>query len=310
MKKQFAIICTLLLFTGLASAQKVYKLAKNSGKLILNISGANVQGYDGNEIIFTIPKVDSDYTDERAKGLMAINSSGFNDNTGIGLDVSVKGDEVIVNPVSVSNQAMVTVKLPQNMKLSFMNNNMMYQDTLTVSNVKTEIDVAVTGNNIILKNNVGPMSIKTLNGSVDATFPAEIKGPISIVSVRGHVDVAVPASVKANLDIVSNYGKIYAAEALKIAVSPVVKINQKISAMTSTNLSIITNGTKAGSAVVMSLTPPTQPTPPVPGEAGGVSSISIFTNRRDAEVLKGKINGGGVDILLKSNNDNVYIRKN
>lgn len=303
MKKQLILICALSMLTLATSAQKVYKLAKNSGKLSLNISGAIVEGYNGSEIIFTIPKSDGDHTDERAKGLMPMNSSGFKDNTGIGLDIAVKGDEIIVNPVSVSNQAMVSIKLPQNIKLSFVNNNITYQDTLTVKNIKTEIDVSVTGNDVILVNNVGPMNIKTLHGSVDATFSGEIKGPISIVSVHGHVDVALPVAVKANLDVVSNYGKIYAAEGLKIAVNPVVRTER---APAGTSISIATSGAKKGSPLTMTLNASPAASP---NTISTVTSAAGFSTRRDSETLNGKINGGGIDILLKSNSDNVYIRQ-
>lgn len=309
MKKKLTLFSAFLVLSIAASAQKVYKLAKSSGKLNLNISGAKVEGYNGNEIIFTIPNAGEDQVDERAKGLTPLNSSGFKDNSGIGLDVAVKGDDVIVNPVSIANQAMVSIKLPQAMKLSFTNNNMSYQDTLSIRNVKTEIDVSVAGNDVILVDNVGPMNIKTLHGSIDAKFSNEIKGPISIVSVHGHVDVAVPATIKANLDVLSNYGKIYAAESLNIAVSP----SQRTESISRT-ISVATSGIKTGSALTITsnpATPPMPPTPPNPGEinVNGIV-VSGFGSRRDSEVLKGKINGGGIDILLKSSHENIYIRKN
>ena len=300
MKYQLILLFTLMTIGLSASAQKQYKLAKSSGKINLNISGVNVEGYNGNEIIFSIPKNEDEETDERAKGLTVINSSGFKDNTGLGLDVTVKGDEINVNPVSISNQTMVTIKLPQNIKLSFTNNSNMYQDTVLLKNLKAEINVAVTGNNIVLLNNDGPMNIRTLHGSVDATFPAEPKGPISIVSLNGHIDVAIPTTVKANLDVVTKYGKVYAAEGLKIV------LNQVAAEKSST-------GTLAATKVGTS--------PLLTRSLNGNVQVKVTTNENsysyttsnavstDAEVLNGKINGGGIDLILKSTNNNIYIRE-
>lgn len=300
MKLQLISLFALFTIALSASAQKEYKLAKSSGKLNLNISGVIVEGYKGNEIIFSIPKNEDEETDERAKGLTVINSSGFKDNTGLGLDVTVNGEEINVNPVSISNQTMVTIKLPQDIKLSFTNNSNMYQDTVTLKNLKSEINVAVNGNNIILLNNVGPMNIRTLHGSVDATFPTEPKGPISIVSVNGHIDVAVPTAIKANLDVVTRYGKVYAAEKLKIALSQ--KASEKANAGT-----IALAKTGNSSILTKSLT--------------GNVQVNVNTNENnysyvignavgaDGEVLNGKINGGGVDLILKSNHNNIYIRE-
>ena len=298
--KLHLILLFALFTTGLsASAQKQYKLAKNNGKLNLNISGVTVEGYDGNEIIFSLPKNEDEEVDERAKGLKAFNSSGFKDNSGLGFDVTVRGDDINVNPVSVANQPKLSIKLPRNVRVSFANNSNMYQDTVILKNLKTEIDVAVTGNDIVLTNNVGPMNIKTLHGSVDASFPADLKGPISIISVHGHVDIALPASVKANLEVISNYGKIYAADDLKIAINPAS--NPKTNA-TGQPVKTLTIGKGVQALTIKSLAANSEnqdENAPVFGYEGG----------NYAESLNGKINGGGVDFILKSNHNNIYIRE-
>ena len=303
MKKQLLFLA--LLTVGLsAAAQKEYKLAKSSGKLNLNISGAILEGYNGNEIIFSSKKTESDDVDERAKGLKAINSSGFTDNTGLGLDVTVKGDEINVNPVSLNNQTMVNIKVPQNIKVLFTNSNNIYRDSIILRNLKNEIEVSVSFNEVRLENNTGPMNIKALHSSVDAVFPAEIKGPVSIVSVYGHVDVALPQTVKVNLEAGTNYGKIYAAEGLKIVVDkekePEANGNNGYATVAGT-------GTINGINIVNSAKAPLAAT----RVAVGVKSPRVinFTTRSDAENIKGKINGGGVDLILKSNHDNIYIRQ-
>jgi len=303
MKKQLLFLA--LLTVGLsAAAQKEYKLAKSSGKLNLNISGAILEGYNGNEIIFSSKKTEPEDVDERAKGLKAINSSGFTDNTGLGLDVTVKGDEINVNPVSLNNQTMVNIKVPQNIKVLFTNSNNIYRDSIILRNLKNEIEVSVSFNEVRLENNTGPMNIKTLHSSVDAVFPAEIKGPVSIVSVYGHVDVALPTAVKVNLEAGTNYGKIYAAEGLKIVVDKEKESGAKDN---NGNATVAGMGTINGINIVNSARAPLAATSVAVG--GKAAKVINFTTRTDAENIKGKINGGGVDLILKSNHDNIYIRQ-
>ncbi|QPH37828.1 DUF4097 family beta strand repeat-containing protein [Pedobacter endophyticus] len=301
MKKQLLFLALLTVCLS-AAAQKEYKLAKSSGKLNLNISGAILEGYNGNEIIFSAKKTEPDEVDERAKGLKAINSSGFTDNTGLGLDVSVKGDEINVNPVSLNNQTMVNIKVPQNIKVLFTNSNSIYRDSIILRNLKNEIEVSVSFNEVRLENNTGPMNIKALHSSVDAVFPAEIKGPVSIVSVYGHVDVALPQTVKVNLEAGTNYGKIYAADGLKIVVD-----KEKEAEANGNNGYSSVVGTVNGINIVNSAKAPLAAT----RVAVGVKSPRVinFTTRSDAENIKGKINGGGADLILKSNHDNIYIRQ-
>lgn len=300
MKKQL-LFSALVMISLSAAAQKEYKLAKSSGKLNLNISGVIVEGYNGNEIIFSSPKVETEEVDERAKGLKAINGTGFKDNTGLGLDVTVSGEDINVNPVTVSGQRKVTVKVPQNVKVSFTNNSNTYQDSITLKNLKNEIEVSVSYNEVRLENNSGPMNIKTLHGSVDAVFQGEIKGPVSIISVYGHVDVALPVAIKANLEAGTNYGKIYAADGLKIVIDkePIEKSNNVYIATGDAAVGGIAgvNTTKSASTATVSGT--------------GVRTINVinFAMRKESESLKGKINGGGIDLILKSNHDNIYIRE-
>jgi Flp pilus assembly protein TadG len=329
MKKQFIVLFSLLAVAVSASAQKEYKLSKSSGQLNLNISGAIVEGYSGNEIIFSMPKAETEEVDERAKGLRAISGSGFTDNTGLGIEVAEKGGEVNVNAVNRDIKGILTIKVPQNIKISFTSKSNVYQNEIILKNLKNEIEVSTSYNKIKLENNSGPMNIKTLYGSVDAIFSDAIKGPVSIVSVYGYVDVSLPANAKANVELATSYGKLYAAEGLKIAIDktekdkternnsiatingePVSQINvaRKI---TGRPLTIVTtNAANGGSSSQGAVTQV------ITGSAvGGLSTsyngdvVAYGYSSMNAESIKGKINGGGADLILKSNYKNVYLRE-
>ena len=77
---------------------KTYKVSKNKGKLLVNLGKVTIEGYKGNEIIFSlegrIPAVD-----KRAEGLQVINALGLTDNTGLGINVSEKDGILEVNPL-------------------------------------------------------------------------------------------------------------------------------------------------------------------------------------------------------------------
>jgi hypothetical protein len=281
MKKQLILLCSIILTANSLFAQKSYKLAKTSGHLSLNLTGAIVEGYSGNEIIFSLPTAENVVEDERAKGLRVINGSGFTDNTGLGLDVTVNGEEIVVNSVTKDRSAILTVKVPQNIKVSFKNASNVFQAEVILKNLKNEIDVSTSYNKIKLENNTGPMNIKTLYGSVDAVFPSDIKGPVSIVSVYGYVDVSLAGTTKANVELSTSYGKIYAAEGLKIAVEKTSIEKSESNNSGSVNLS----------------------------DSGSGYTVSSFTSGRVSDNIKGKINGGGADLILKSSYKNVYLRE-
>jgi len=293
MKKQFIVLFSLLTIAISASAQKEYKLTKASGHLTLNVPGAIIEGYAGNEIIFSSPKVEKEEVDERAKGLRAISASGFVDNTGLGLDVSEKGDEVTVNTVGRDRDrtAILTIKVPQNIKISFTNKSSTYQSEIILKNLKNELDVSVSYNKIKLENNTGPMNIKTLYGSIDAIFAGEIKGPVSIVSVYGYVDVSLPLATKANVELSTSYGKLYAAEGFKIEIDPAAKektTEKRIN--TDRGDQYVDFSTTINNAV-----------------SSAMSTVNSNFNR-NSDSIKGKINGGGADMILKSSYKNVYLR--
>jgi hypothetical protein len=320
MKKQFILALFLLTIVCSASAQKVYKLAKSSGRLNLNITGAVIEGYTGNEIIFTAAAGEEDEIDDRAKGLRAISGSGFTDNTGLGIEVIENGQDINVNSVTKKIEGLLTIKVPQGIKVVFNNTSNIYQSDITLKNLKNEIEVSVSFNKISLENNTGPMNIKSLHGPVDAVFTGEIKGPISIVSVYGYVDVTMPTATKANIELASTRGNLYAADAFKIAIDkPIEKVattqsDKNVAALQSimiTGRPATVTGTASATVTATAISgleaKRGQNVSPLSTRVNGVV-INTVGAGRDAESIKGKINGGGADLVFKSNFQNVYLR--
>jgi len=211
MKKYLIIaICCLGAITNIHAQE--FKVAKSTGKLVLNLSSAVVEGYDGNEIIFGSEKSQAEM-DPRAKGLRAINGGGFVDNTGLGISVVEKGSTIEVNRVAANVE--VRIRVPKGVIVSFACRTV-NAGNVVFKNMENEIEISTEYNGIKLENVTGPLLVRAMYGSVEARFNEHIKGPISIASVYSTVDVAIPVDTKANIKLSSSHGTIMASSDLKI----------------------------------------------------------------------------------------------
>jgi hypothetical protein len=213
MKKYLILTLASLVMITVAQAQD-FKLAKSTGKLVINLSSVRVEGYSGTEIVFSSSKTDWE-NDERAKGLRPINGSGLEDNTGLGINVSDKGTTYEVNQVTAKGGE-ITIKVPKGVSVSYSYNKVMNAGKAFFKNIEGELDISVQHNKVDLENITGPLTAKAVYGGIDAKFADNIKGPISIVSIYGYVDVSIPVATKANLKMNTSHGEIFAAADLKI----------------------------------------------------------------------------------------------
>ena len=108
----------ILLFAITTAYSQEFKLAKNSGKLVIkDLNDLTVEGHAGNEIIFSL--LDSPMEkDKRAEGLKSINSMGLEDNTGIGLSVQDKGNTIDVYQLKKMDGRKIKIMIPKGVSLS------------------------------------------------------------------------------------------------------------------------------------------------------------------------------------------------
>ncbi len=225
MKKIFLIIFSLAAFSFQAQENlensntvtensKTYKVSKNKGKLQINLGTVTVEGYKGNEIVFSLEgKVPAE--DKRAEGLQAINASGLTDNTGLGINVSEKDGALEVNPLKKLSSPKVKILVPESVIVSFRYQSQ-YGGKVLFKNMQNEIEIAATYNNVQLENITGPATVKSVYGNVEAVFSQNVKGPLSVISVYGHADVSLPKSIKADLKATTSYGEIYISPEFKM----------------------------------------------------------------------------------------------
>jgi hypothetical protein len=188
-----------------------------------------VEGHSGNEIIFSSRDY-KDNKDERAAGLRAINGSGLEDNTGLGINVTQNGDIVEVNQLKKMNSPDVKILVPKGVIVSFSHQSQ-YGGTAVFKNMENEIEVSANYNSIEMENVSGPLTVKTVYGHVEANLSSNVKGPISIVSIYGYVDVTLPVAIKANIKLSTSYGEILVAPEFKIEIDKqgeFVQYNDKV----------------------------------------------------------------------------------
>ncbi len=217
MKNRIAIMMVLVGLTA-NPLWAQFKLSKTSGRLEINIGRVMVEGYNGNEIVFSSNDAEKD-KDERAAGLKEINSLGLDDNTGLGINVADKGNVVEVRQLKKMNSPKIKILVPKGIIVYFTHESQ-YGGEASFKNMENEIEVSAQYNNIEMENCSGPVTVKTIYGHVEASFDSNSKGPLSIVSVYGFVDVTLPAATKANLKMSTSYGEIYVAPEFKIDVDP------------------------------------------------------------------------------------------
>ena len=210
------LFAAALLFIGNMAFAQEFKIAKSTGRLELYIGRVTVEGYNGNEIVFS-SKDHKGGKDERAEGLRAINSLGLEDNTGLGVNVTDKGNVIEVHQLKKMNSPDVKIMVPKGVIVYFSHESQ-YGGTATFKNMENEIEISANYNSIELENVTGPVTAKTVYGHIEADFSQNVKGPISIVSIYGYVDVTLPVATKANLKLSTSYGEILVAPEFKIEI--------------------------------------------------------------------------------------------
>lgn len=216
--KKLVLIIGIMVAVVCATFAQNFKITKTSGRLEIYTGRVIVEGTTGSEIVFTSDKEDGDDDkdeDDRSKGLRAINGNGLEDNTGLGVNVTDKGNVVEVRQLRKMNSPNFKILVPKGIIVSFQHESQ-YGGEAKFKNLENEIEVSATYNSVELENVTGPMTVKSVYGHVEANFSNNVKGPISIVSVYGYVDVTLPVTVKADLKMSTSYGALYAAADFKI----------------------------------------------------------------------------------------------
>src|SRR5687768_15793971 len=117
MRNKSVMVLALLLASASWLKAQEFKLAKNTGRLEINLGKVTVEGHNGNEIIFTSDDGPRD-KDRRAEGLRSVNSLGLEDNTGLGINVTEKGNIIQVRQLKQTNSPDIKIQVPKGVIIS------------------------------------------------------------------------------------------------------------------------------------------------------------------------------------------------
>lgn len=230
-KKVLLTMMSIFTISLYGQEQLTYKLPISKGKLQINLGKAKIEGYDGKEIIFSYSK-ERHETDERAKGLRAINAMGLEDNTGLGINVIEKNGVIEVNQLQRISPPDIKILVPKEVVIKF-DHESQFGDKITFKNIENEIEVSANYNDLVFENVTGPATIHSIYGNITAKFGERIKSPLSIVSIYGKVDVSIPKNVNANLKITTKYGEILVDPKLSLKMetnSDMIRYNDQLTA--------------------------------------------------------------------------------
>lgn len=197
----------------MAAHSQEYKVKRSTGKIIVNLRSVVIEGYSGNEIVFS-SKPNEAAIDPKAEGLQTINTAGYLDNSGLGISVVEKGNTVEVNEV-IENLD-IKILVPKGLIISFVCNKVTVGAKVICRNMDNEMEAEIYDNSLLLENVTGPLTVRSLYGSVDVVFKAPVKGPVFIATIHGAIDVAIPVDTKANLILKSIHAPIMTSPDLKI----------------------------------------------------------------------------------------------
>jgi hypothetical protein len=203
--KQITVILFAFFLTWHMQAQSDYSKSLE-GIVWVKIeskSSLTVQTHDENyiRIVLKNPKT----IPEKAKGLRLLGDAG-EDNTSVGFNVTVSGNNLIVKNVRKSGEAILY--LPKSQNISVTNT---WGGTTTITGFSGEVEANSNLNGaLVLSNLTGAVTAYSLNHGITVTFE-EINqnAPIDIRTTNGEIDVTLPAKTNANLALSSWNGDIY-----------------------------------------------------------------------------------------------------
>jgi DUF4097 and DUF4098 domain-containing protein YvlB len=161
--------------------------------------GITVKAYDGKEIVVEARVRNRER--EREEGgphRLAISSTG--------LSVEEENNEVRINTESYARTIDLTISVPVHTSLKL---NAVNSGNIAVTGVDGEIDVDDINGSVDLNDVSGSTVAHALNGHVHANFARVNQKPMAFSSLNGTIDVTFPPDLKANVSIRSGQGDVF-----------------------------------------------------------------------------------------------------
>lgn len=306
---------TFILFTGLNLLQAqgfsmdIPDPASKTIEIQLSHSELSIKGTKENKLQLRSSFEQGQYP-ERATGLRPLRPNMAIDNTGFGIDVAqVKSSYVIKE--ATNQKLSIELIIPEDVRLLIRPVGWQTGQIIAMD-LKGEIEVSSKNSDIHLYNVSGPIVANTIKGNIEVVFRnINPDKPSSISNISGFIDVTLPENAAANMQLVNLTGETFTDLDLDI-------VEEKF----------FGPGNIWGMQTPAPPTPPTPPTPPVLTDSKG-NTVDGGANpyikpekpekpEKPAKIappvakgqgIRGKLNGGGVEISLHSINGDIYLRK-
>lgn len=216
-----AILFFLLVFANPMFAQDMKQRLvvplsspNKTGMLKINLvnGSISVSGYDGKEVIVeasarqTVNKDCADCPDEKKDDT---NKNGMTriPNLNLGLEITEDDNLIKVNSESWKRAIDLEVKVPYNFSVSLETVN---NGKITITNINGEIEASNVNGGVTLTDVSGSGIVNTVNGKIIANFKKVVANtPMSFTSLNGSIEITFPADIKATAKIKSDMGEIY-----------------------------------------------------------------------------------------------------
>jgi hypothetical protein len=186
-----------------------------------------VNGYEGKEIIVEatarpIVKNDCDDCPEDKKG----DANGMTriPNMSLGLEISEDDNIVKVNTESWKRAIDLEIRVPYNFSLDLKTVN---NGRIEVVAVNGEIEASNINGSITLTDVSGSGLVNTINGKILGNFKKVTPNtPMSFTSLNGSIELTFPSDIKATTKLKSDRGEVYSDFKMELESKPEVKENK------------------------------------------------------------------------------------
>lgn len=330
MKNYLKISIFMLLSVGVFAQNKQNSFKQSfsgADKRIVILSASSnltIEGIAGTEVIVESDKQEKEFPDE-AQGLKIVSPGGATDNTGIGANVQVEGNTLKIRLPKSKYYGNFVVKVPKDLSVSIKENGNSYGKWL-ITGMKGEVEAETSYSTLNIKNVSGPIVARGGYGKIYVEYDQLSQSRPNSISASGAVDITLPADTKANLKVQATYADFFT----DFDITP-VKVEDKSKGEKGEKGEKGDKGDKVENLAKVEATSPTGQQTKTIKATGSVYAVEGFPAQKtmayadarwsnkqnydadcncyDTNATIGTINGGGVNLTIRSDHGNVYLRK-
>lgn len=213
MKNLFKVLTLLLLSKAVFGQLKTntYKANFSGAEKRITIMSANmgleIVGIDGNEVIIEALE-DKRELPVEAAGLKIVSPGGGIDNTGVGANVIIEGNNMNIKIPKSKYYGNYVIKIPKDVSISVRENGNTYGKWL-IKGMKGEVETETSYSTLNIKNVSGPIVAHGGYGKIYVEYDQLSQNRPNSIMAIGAVDITLPADSKANLKVQSMYADFF-----------------------------------------------------------------------------------------------------